>query len=392
MTTTSAAPVSVGSDPELLRALGAADTAREIAHQPRLWREVAASAAADRARTEAFLAPLLARPGLRVVLSGAGTSAFAGQVLAGPLSRELGVRVDAVATTDVVARPREVFAQDVPTLLVSFARSGDSPESVAATRLAGQCLSEVHHLVITCNPSGRLCAEHRDAVRSLVVTMPREADDAGFAMTSSFTCMVLGAWLVLARADPDADVVARLADAGEEALRAWEEPARALATAGLERVVFLGSGPFAGLAHEGALKLLELTVGAVETYSDSPLGFRHGPKALLSKTPTVLVHVSGEEHARAYDEDVLEEIRSAVGPERVIAVTARSTASTSAGVSWTVPGLQGLPDVLASVVLVIGAQLLGLHLSLAMGRTPDNPFPGGEVNRVVRGVTIHPLG
>lgn len=392
MTTMNANPVSVSSDPEHLRSLGAVETAREIAQQPRLWRDVAASAIAERSRTEAFLAPLLARPDLRVVLSGAGTSAFAGQILAGPLALELGARVDAVATTDVVARPREVFTQDVPTLLVSFARSGDSPESVAATRLADQLLSEVHHLVIICNPSGRLSTEHRGAVRSLVLPMPREADDAGFAMTSSFTCMVLGAWLALSRADPDAAVVARLAAAGEEALRAWEAPVRELAASGLERVVFLGSGAFTGLAHESALKLLELTTGAMETYSDSPLGFRHGPKALLSKNPTVLVHVSGEENARAYDEDLLEEVRSVVGRDRVVAITARSTPCTRAGVSWTAQGLEGLPDVLTAIVHVIGAQLLGLHLSLARGFAPDNPFPGGEVNRVVRGVTIHPLG
>ena len=46
----------------------------------------------------------------------------------------------------------------MPTLLVSFARSGDSPESVAAAELADQLLSDVHHLVLTCNADGRLAA------------------------------------------------------------------------------------------------------------------------------------------------------------------------------------------------------------------------------------------
>jgi tagatose-6-phosphate ketose/aldose isomerase len=32
-----------------------------------------------------------------------------------------------------------------------------------------------------------------------------------------------------------------------------------------------------------------------------------------------------------------------------------------------------------------------LHFSLALGCTPDNPFPGGEVNRVVQGAIMHPL-
>jgi tagatose-6-phosphate ketose/aldose isomerase len=56
-----------------------------------------------------------------------------------------------------------------------------------------------------------------------------------------------------------------------------------------------------------------------------------------------------------------------------------------------VPGIEDVPDALAAIVFVIVAQLFALRASLALGRTPDNPFPDGEVNRVVRGVTVHPL-
>ena len=35
------------------------------------------------------------------------------------------------------------------------------------------------------------------------------------------------------------------------------------------------------------------------------------------------------------------------------------------------------------------AQLFALHRSAALGLSPDNPFPDGTVNRVVKGVTIH---
>lgn len=133
----------------------AVHTVREIAQQPALWREVDRIVGASREALDAFLDPLVARGDLRVVLTGAGTSAFAGQVLQPSLARHLGRRVDAVPTTDLVADPRGCLAEDLPTLLVSFARSGDSPESVAATALADQVLSEVHHLVITCSPWAR---------------------------------------------------------------------------------------------------------------------------------------------------------------------------------------------------------------------------------------------
>lgn len=370
-------------------AVGAQHTAREIAQQPAVWREVARRAAARREETEAFLRPLLDRPDLRVVLTGAGTSAFAGQVLAPALSRRLARTVEAVATTDVVADPRAAFAGDRPTLLVSFARSGDSPESLATTRLADQLLTECHHLVITCNPHGRLHLEHSGAERSLVLLMPPEADDQGFAMTSSFTGMLLAALLVLDRSAPDEAAVERLAAAGERALEVLTPRVRELARAGHERVVHLGSGPLAGLARESALKLLELTAGRVVSYHDTALGFRHGPKAVLDEYTLALVYASADPHTRRYDLDLVAELRRSLGPDRVVVLTAGGAGAPDG--AWVLEGLDGLDDALAAPVLVLAAQLLGLHTSLALGLTPDDPFPAGEVNRVVQGVTIHPL-
>ncbi|HEX7536194.1 MAG TPA: hypothetical protein VF391_04235 [Dermatophilaceae bacterium] len=123
---------------------------------------------------------------------------------------------------------RESFAENRPTLLVSFARSGDSPESVAATELAKQCLTEVYHLVVTCNSAGELYRRHVDAERSLVLLMPEGANDVGFAMTSSFTCMTLATWLTMRSSTADDRLAGRLAAATEAALTAQSSAARAL--------------------------------------------------------------------------------------------------------------------------------------------------------------------
>src|SRR3954454_15533749 len=125
MSTTEPATTILGYPTTELQARGAGYTAREIAQQPALWREVGRTVVARQPQTEAFLAPLLTRPDMRIVLTGAGTSAFAGELLAVELGRHLRRRVDAVAPTDLVSTPREHFAGDEPTLLVSFARSGD---------------------------------------------------------------------------------------------------------------------------------------------------------------------------------------------------------------------------------------------------------------------------
>ena len=363
-------------------------TWQEIVQQPAAWREVAATAVSRASEVQGWLEPLLARPELRIVLSGAGTSAFAGELLAPALSRTLRRRVDAVATTDIVSNPREAFAEDLPTLLVSFARSGDSPESVAATELAARCLSSVHHLVVTCNADGQLARDHASSASSLVLLMPASTNDRGFAMTSSFTSMVLATWLALAPDPEDAGLVERLAAAAEEVL-GREAALAELAGRGYQRVVYLGSGPLAGLARESALKLLELTAGGVVSYHDSALGFRHGPKAVLDDRTLVVVYLSNDSYTRRYDDDIASELRASLGPEHILTLSGSGSVPDSGG--WALTGLEQVPDVMLALPFVVVAQLLALRFSLARGRTPDNPFPNGEVNRVVEGVTVHPL-
>lgn len=372
-----------------LRDRGADHTAREIAQQPEVWRETGRLVGDDQA-TQTFLRSLLARDDLRVMLTGAGTSAFIGQVLAPGLARRRRRRVQAVPTTDIVSNPLECFAEDVPTLLVSFARSGDSPESTAATELARQCLTDCAHLVVTCNPDGRLARDHAGAVNSRVLLMPPTADDRGFAMTSSFTSMTLGAMLVLTGAPPD-PLVERLAAAAAEILAIRVDDARALAARDYRRIVFLGSGALKGLARESALKVLELTAGRVVASSESALGFRHGPKAVLDERTLVVAYLSNDPYTRRYDLDIVAELRRSLPPGSVIAVTGQDADLPPADGNWLLPGLDDVDDAALALPAVICAQLIGLQLSLARGCTPDNPFPSGEVNRVVRGVTVRPL-
>lgn len=362
-------------------------TDREIRQQPRVWREVAATLDQRRGALETFLAPWRARRGTRVVLTGAGTSAYAGQVAAPWLSALLGRRVEAVATTDLVADPRQQFAPDVPTLLVSFARSGQSPESVAATELADQLLGEVAHLIITCNPEGQLARTHADRPGSFVLLMPEGSNDRGFAMTSSFTSMTLAALLALG--GPLHGGVEPLALAAEDLLTR-EVEVEAVAALRPDRVVYLGSGSLLGLAHESALKLLELTAGQVVAWSESSLGFRHGPKAVLTPGTVVVVYLSNDPHTRRYDLDIVNELADGLGPDRVVVVDAQGDAPTPGG-AIRLRGTAGLPDPYWALVGVVVAQLLAQSTSLALGLVPDDPFPTGEVNRVVQGVTVHPL-
>jgi tagatose-6-phosphate ketose/aldose isomerase len=359
-------------------------TILEIGQQPDAWREVAENL--DEHATS-FLREATSRPDLRVILTGAGSSAFAGVIAAPALRRHLGRRVEAIATTSIVASPLDHLERHTPTLLVSFGRSGNSPESLATTALADELVDDVWHLILTCDRGGELGRAHSGRANSLVVFMPERTNDVGFAMTSSLTSMLLTCLLLLGPAEPgDAEALASAAQHVVER----QSDIRALAQSKKQRFVYLGSGPLVGLARESALKLLELTAGEVVTYFDSPLGFRHGPKSVLDTDTLAVVYVSGDPYTRRYDLDIIAEIRAQLGPDSV-AVICTEPIPEALGQAVVLPGLEGLDDSSVALAYLVFAQYLALFTSLEYGKTPDNPFPSGEVSRVVQGVTIYPM-
>lgn len=367
---------------------GARWTVREIAQQPAVWVRVqalVAEQAGPREMTPECIARGLVTPNLRIVLTGAGSSAFIGQCLAPALMRRTGLRVDAVATTDLVAGPHLYFQRDVPTLLVSFARSGNSPESVAALELADQFVDDCQHLVFTCNPDShllRLAAERSNA-RTLL--LPTETHDRGFAMTSSFTSLLLAAAQVFGLLP--ASSVPAIANAASALLAQGLPLTEALVEQRFERVVYLGSNELQGLAREAALKLLELTDGRMVASHDSPLGFRHGPKTIVNERTLVVMFVSNDPYTRQYDLDLLHELRRDGRAARVLALSAQPLQGPD---DVLVEGLAEASDLALAFPCIVFAQRHALLQSLRLGLSPDNPSVSGTVNRVVRGVTIHP--
>lgn len=366
-------------------------TAREIVQQPTMLRETQALLMAHRARIETFLAPLLARPGLRIILTGAGTSAFIGQCLAPVLASRLGRRVEAIPTTDLVCAPQLYFEADTPTVLVSFGRSGNSPESVAAAQLADRLVSTLHHLVITCNAEGALAAYGQGA-RGLTIELPEATHDRGFAMTSSFSCMTYAALAVFSGVTTMEARVEAIARATEQVIIDYAAIMRTAAAEGYERVVYLGSHIFQGLAREAGLKLLELTNGALVTMFDSPLGFRHGPKTIVNSRTLVVVFFSNNAYTRSYDFDLLGELQRDNDAARIVAITAQDGLGLPSDDEITVRGLEDADDAELLFPYVVAPQIFAFFESLRLGLTPDKPNISGTVNRVVQGVRIHELG
>jgi tagatose-6-phosphate ketose/aldose isomerase len=350
-----------------LERLGALWTAREIAQQPAMLRKTHDRLITQKDSVEGFLGPLLDRPATRVILAGAGTSSFIGECLAPYLAARLSCRVEAIATTDLVCAPYLYFAADAPTLLVSFGRSGNSPESVAAVDLANELVRDVHHLAITCNPNGALARAVEQSGRGMTILLPEETHDRSFAMTSSFSCMTYAALASLPGIVSAGSRLGRMAQA-------------------VESVISTQAG-----SREAALKLLELSDGGILAAYESPMGFRHGPKTIVNDRTLVAIFLSNHPYTRLYDVDLLEEIRREGNAGGLLAITARNDGIAPAVDQILVPSMADAEDVDLLIPFIAGPQIFAFEQSIRRGLSPDRPNISGTVNRVVQGVRIHEI-
>lgn len=381
----------LGYNDQELHAHSAYWTAKEITQQPTCWAKTQALLGECQSQIADFIERHFAQDNLRIILTGAGTSAFAGKAVAPALSAQLKRRVEAIATTDLVSNPRQYLAEDIPTILVSFARSGNSPESVAAVALVDQCLSHPAHLILTCNHEGALYQYAQGSENALAILMPEETNDRSFAMTSSFSSMMWACLSIFGCLDHNSKEIESFCQRSVDTLKDFDSKVRHIISHEVNRVIYLGSGSLQGLAQESALKLLELTAGKVVACYDSPLGFRHGPKSIVNANTLVVVFISNDPYTRQYDLDLLCELRRDNLACQVVAVAAQPDPRIKDGLHFYVNQATELSDIDLLFPYLLFAQTYAFHCSLALGNTPDNPCPTGEVNRVVQGVTIHGL-
>ncbi|MBJ8392062.1 AgaS family sugar isomerase [Citrobacter cronae] len=366
-------------------------TEEEIRQQPASWIRSLANIDNIRSAINSFLAPLLRKNDLRIVLTGAGTSAFIGDIIAPWLASQTGKNISAVPTTDLVTNPMDYLNPAHPLLLVSFARSGNSPESVAAVELANQFVPECYHLPITCNEAGSLYQNAVASDNAFALLMPAETHDRGFAMTSSITTMMASCLAVFAPQKINSQTFRDVADRCQTILTSLGDFSDGVfGNAPWKRIVYLGSGGLQGAARESALKVLELTAGKLAAFYDSPTGFRHGPKSLVDNETLVVVFVSSHPYTRQYDLDLLAELRRDRQALRVVAIAAQTDDVIEAGPHILLPPARTFIDMELAFCFLIYAQVFALTQSISIGNTPDTPSASGTVNRVVQGVVIHP--
>ena len=372
----------------------AIDTAREIAQQPLTWLKTVQQIKNEKENIARFLDEI-GQPGdYDIVFIGAGTSEFVGNSLFPHINKLTHTKARSVASTDMVTAVADYLEKDRPTLLVSFGRSGNSPESVGAVSAGEEYLNHPHQLFITCNANGALAKSVSQLKHAYSIQLTPETNDLSFAMTSSFTNMMLAACLVFDLKHLDtlekqvSDVVASVTNIVTNQVVDIRSMVKGFP---FERIVYLGSNELKGIAQESALKMLELTAGEVVTMYDSPMGFRHGPKSIINDRTLSVILLSDDPFTRRYEMDLVHEISAQRKGNRLLVVTNMTEDNIESYADYVIHlgGAGKLPTILLGLEMITVSQSIAFFRSYDMGITTDNPCPTGEVNRVVTGVTIY---
>lgn len=259
------------------------------------WREASAAASAIAAATAvareapAEMVDRLAAA-TRIVITGAGSSLYVAQMAAVAIRTASGLPAEAVPLSEVLLRPRAVFAPegaaDQPLIVVS--RSGETTEAlevIKAARARGH-----HTIAVTCQPESAMAHQADEAL-----AVP-EAYDEAIVMSRSVAAMSVLLMRLGARlgdegfADDLDGLSSHWAETEPFVARAFE-----LAAADPSSVVVLGGGAAFGLANEAVLKMTE--TGQVPASSFHPLEFRHGPISVCEPGMLVVGIFGGESEA-----------------------------------------------------------------------------------------------
>lgn len=367
---------------------GYGHTLWEIGQQPATWLDSAARASAIAEE----LADLTEGRDV-VVLTGSGSSQFAADCLAPALQRKLISIVRAIPTGQLITDRQGVLPDSTKCLVISLARSGDSPESSAAVDALLADEPECRHLFITCNETGLLAQSFRQTDRVECLLLDQRTCDQSLVMTSSFTNMVVAGLSLGRTGDLDGykKTASSLSEIAELEMLQYTEVIAELAARPFRSVLFLGDGCRYGAAEESALKMLEITAGKVSTKAETFLGVRHGPLCGIHPDTLVVGFLSSDPLARAYQLDLLAELREkGLGLCRIVVGDGLPADILDSGdVAINRPFRRDIDDSSAAVLDVIVGQLLAFFRSLRDGLRPDSPSADGVINRVVSGFRIH---
>jgi glutamine---fructose-6-phosphate transaminase (isomerizing) len=335
-----------------------AHTISEIFSEPETWRKC--FAALDATGEIRNLQKLL--PARReCIFIGCGSSYYLALSAAATWCLLTDETARAMPASDILLFPK-ILPSDCRKVLIS--RSGETSETIEVGNLLKKQYQPVE-LAITCAMGTSI-----EQVSAHSIRLP-DADEKSTVMTRSFSSMLLALQLLAADRSGNSEFVngiSRLPAMVESRLRKSDAIIRSLTENHVfADYVFLGQGPFHGVAQEAMLKVAEMSSSYAQCFHT--LEFRHGPKAIVS--PETLVTFFLSESGFESEVSVLQEIKQLGAVTLVITNEANPEVRESADylIELSLP----VPEAARAAAAIIPGQLLGFHTGIRKGFDPDNP-------------------
>lgn len=218
------------------------------------------------------------------IFSGCGTSFYLAQTAAALFQMLTGIRARAVPASEILIFPELVFNKRDEYLLAPISRSGTTSETVRAAQKA-RAEFRIPTLAISCNPQSAMSVES-----DLRLEFPFDPERS-VVMTGSFTTMLLSVLYLGELLAAGQTIHPQMAQIGAVSQKLMEEYRGLMneiaADLSLEKFVFLGQGPFYGIANEAALKMQEMSLSTALSYHS--LEYRHGPMSTAGENTLITI-------------------------------------------------------------------------------------------------------
>jgi glutamine---fructose-6-phosphate transaminase (isomerizing) len=295
---------------------------------------------------------------------GCGTSFYLADAAATSWTLLTGEPARAVPGSEILLYPTLTRAEAANLHAVVISRSGRTSEAVRAAHVLRKEM-QIRTIGVTCAVNSELEAE---CDSTLVL---KAADEKSTVMTRSFTSMLISLqWMAARRAGNAEFCISLEVMAAQFAtrLRSLAEQIEGFVDRNsFEDYVFLGQGPFHGIAREAALKVMEMSCSYSQSFHT--LEFRHGPKAIV--TPHTALTFFLSQTGQQSEVEVLEEMKELGGV--TIAVCNRADENIRRAsdlvLELNLPGDE--LTLLASNI--VPAQLMGFFTGMGKGLNPDQP-------------------
>ena len=340
----------------------AAHTINEILSQPDIWRTVSDYIEEERHRIKDYLENCRDRT---LVFVGCGSSYYLALTAANVYSKITGEEAKGVSSSDILFFPELIFPQlrgGYASMLIS--RSGATTEVLRAGKIIKKEM-KFPTCALTCRENSELLAYGEFQF------VLDKADEKSVVMTRSFTSMLLLIQYLVAIKENNQTFFKELSllpEKGASVIENYRSLVEEIMNDfSLSKYVYLGQGPYYGMACESMLKIKEMSNASAEAFHS--LEYRHGPMSTADDQTLITFFLS--DNGRDEEMKLVKEM-SKLGPKTLV-LCDYSDEDIKKYADYVVE-LKSESSEFARLILCMPiTQLMGYYKSISNGLDPDNP-------------------